>query len=402
MGGLGLQPHGCHLYPLGVTDLSDLAIGKIDLAALKRLIAAGEAGGVERKAEMPQDALASSAAAFANTSGGWLLVGVRDDGSIAGWAPPGNAHIHDYLRERLRHVIDPLPGFDAQLLQTPDGTVGVIRIPASPLRPHVLRGKGVIYEREPGGNRPIDSQAKLVAMTTRPAQAEAEATHRLTQLPMVAEAVHHALNGPAANGQTRTAEWIVAATPLAVPPHFADRVLGGDCLRTLERQNANALRVLTEGSSQRYATTQPRPRGLVIDGGDQATREVAQLTIDAGGVVVVRWSQRLFRGVEHLPALMDRTVAPLLTLALNVLMECGGEGPTKMHGYLRIRATDPSWDAVLGVAAAGQHGELAIHHGEPIALGADVELPADGKAIREQTDRWMAELGRHAGMSMWG
>lgn len=385
-----------------MADLKDVVIGTIDAAGLLRLIAAGEPGGVERKAMIPSNGLGPSAAAFANSEGGWILLGVRDDGSIEGWEPPGTAQIHDHLREHLRRAVDPLPPFDSQLLDTADGSVGIIRIPASPVRPHITKETGVIYEREPGGKRPIDSQAKVLAMATRPEQARADAVHRLTQLPMVAEALDRTLTGPAANGQTRTIDWIVAATPLAVPPRFANVVIGGDHVRAIEQVHGNAIAVLTEQSTQQHATTTAQPRGLRIDGGDQATRHVTQLTLDAGGVVVARWSGRLFRGPEHLPGLVNGNLAPLLTLSLDVLGECGVVGAVLVHGYIRIRPTNPSWSAVLDVFAADQSGQLTADHAQPIRLGAEIDLPADAADRREQVDSWTAELGRGAGLPMWG
>jgi Putative DNA-binding domain len=384
-----------------VGDVEDLVIGRIDAAALDRLIAVGEPGGVERKTQMPQDGLGPSAAALANTAGGWILLGVRDDGTICGWTPPGNAHLHDYLRERLRRVVDPLPGFDTQLLETPKGSVGIIWIPASPLRPHVVTDTGVIYEREPGGKRPIDSQSKLLAMTLHSERAQTEAVARLTQLPMVVTALEATIAGKATNGQTRVADWIVSGTPLAVPPQFAQRVLGGECLRAFERLTADTLAVLTEHSTLRHTTTQPRPRGLVIDGSDDASHDVFQLTLDAGGVVVARWSQRLYGGVEHLTRLMDMTLAPLMSVSVGVLTECAVSGPAILHGYLRIRSTDASWRPVLSIAAADQHGELTTEDGVPILLGADLALPANRETMHEQVARWGAELGRHAGMATW-
>src|ERR1044072_7668483 len=85
-------------------------------AAVRGLIARGEPGGVERKAAIPKgDGLCPSVAAFANTHGGWILLGVDDAGAIVGWRPPGRSPIYDHLREQLRGV-DPMPAFTPQLL----------------------------------------------------------------------------------------------------------------------------------------------------------------------------------------------------------------------------------------------------------------------------------------------
>lgn len=57
----------------------------MDILALKRLVAGGENLQVEfkRKVRYPEK-IAKEAVAFANTSGGWLLIGVEDDKTIYG------------------------------------------------------------------------------------------------------------------------------------------------------------------------------------------------------------------------------------------------------------------------------------------------------------------------------
>ena len=59
-----------------------------DEAAVRGLIARGEPGGVERKAAIRKgDGLCPRVLAFANTHGGWILLGVNDAGAIVGWRP---------------------------------------------------------------------------------------------------------------------------------------------------------------------------------------------------------------------------------------------------------------------------------------------------------------------------
>ena len=50
---------------------------------LDRLLRAGESETVEFKESLDREAL-ETVAAFANTSGGTLLIGVRDDGTVRG------------------------------------------------------------------------------------------------------------------------------------------------------------------------------------------------------------------------------------------------------------------------------------------------------------------------------
>jgi hypothetical protein len=380
--------------------MDDVRIAGTDEAAVRRLIARGEPGGVERKAAIPKgDGLRPSVAAFANTQGGWILLGVGDDGTIVGWQPPGRAQIHDHLREHLRRV-DPMPAFTAELVDTADGPVGVLHVPESAIKPHIVQDRGVIYEREPGGNRPIISQAKLLALATTPREAQEAAVDRLTTPPMVHAALRATISGRATNGQTRAADWVVAATPLSVSPDLAGRVRDGSQVRAFETTMSAAVAVLTGQSRQCSSETLPRPSGSVIRGVDHVTHNEFEFTIDAAGVVVARWSERLYVGSEHIFAVGDRILTPLVTFARAALEACGAIGPSHVHGLLQIRATDPSWSHSLTVTAADQSGELTTASG-PITLGATFELPASEQTIRAFTEAWAAELGRHAGMPTW-
>lgn len=63
-----------------------------DPATPRELVLASEGDIVERKRTADADALANAIFEFANTRGGWLLLGVDDDGALAGWRPKGEAH----------------------------------------------------------------------------------------------------------------------------------------------------------------------------------------------------------------------------------------------------------------------------------------------------------------------
>src|SRR5687767_4861165 len=72
-----------------------LAVADLDEHALERLAAHGEDLFVERKQAIPRDGIGRTVAAFANSLGGWLLLGVADDGTPVGFSPPdGRTHTH--------------------------------------------------------------------------------------------------------------------------------------------------------------------------------------------------------------------------------------------------------------------------------------------------------------------
>lgn len=379
---------------------SEPELGALDRAALDRLIGYGEPGGVERKGQFPRDGLGPSVAAFANSDGGWIVLGVNDDGTVCGWSPPGRAHAHDHLREHLRAALDPLPAFSTGTVETSEGIVVAIYVPPSPMRPHIVRRTGVVYERESGGKRPVDSQAKLLAMTRSPQEAEAAAHDRLTNPPLVASALAETLGPQLANGQLGVADWIVWATPLAVPPAFGERAIGGGMVRATERRAARALFALSP-TSKMSAKTKPRPRGFVVEGVDTATREELHLTVDAVGAVVARWSQRLFGDVEHLHGLVDKTLKPLLGATAGALSDGGALGTVKVHALVRIRPIDPEQQLAIRVHAADQSGTLTHEAGQVIPLGATVSLPLDDGGLELQVRNWTLELGRHAGLALW-
>ncbi|MDQ3678522.1 MAG: ATP-binding protein [Actinomycetota bacterium] len=379
--------------------MDEIRLPGIDEAALRRLIALGEPGGVERKQQVPRGGLGSSAAAFANTRGGWIVLGVDDAGEIVGWQPPGSAQIHDHVRELLRRV-DPMPTFDAELIETVDGSVGVVHVPESAIKPHVMKDEGVVYEREPGGKRPIDSQSKLVALATSPKQAQIDAEERLGALSIVRAVRNGTIIGRATNGQTRVADWVVAATPLSLSPELAVRVRDGGLVRPIEARMRTALAVLTGQSSQCSSETLPKPAGLVLRGADGATNNQFEFAVDAGGVAVARWSTRVYRGAEHIFALADNVLAPLLAFTGNVLAECGAVGQSYVEVWVRIGATDQDWRNVLALTAADQSGDLCTANG-PVVLRTRLELPLDDVGIRARADEWALELGRYAGMPTW-
>jgi hypothetical protein len=380
--------------------IDDIRIDSIGDPELSRLIAAGEPGGVEFKVIVPKkdEGLAPTFAAFANSRGGWLLLGVDDDRRVCGFDVPGNAQAHDWLRDHLQAKIDPLPEFRTAAVTRGPATVTVVRIPQSAATPHVLKRTGVVYERSSGSSRPIDSQSKLLSLCQRPADAEREALGRLTQTPRIRSALASEMTGPTANGQTRIANWYVAATPLGAAPELSQHMLRGSSVKSMELRAAEALRALSESERDLYSATKALGNAYEIEGSSLTTRDQMTLTVDGLGVAAARWSTRLFRGTQHLPAVGDDILMPLLRLVVAALQTGEADGSIQVHGSLLIRSTDASYAPILTVWAAGESGEVLTE--TPHSFAGRLASPSE-EEMRRLTDAWWRELGRVACLELW-
>src|SRR4051812_33072964 len=79
---------------------------------VRRLVGHGE-DVVERKRQMLEpEPLGAQVASFANTAGGWIAVGVENDGAIAGVTVNPRDDLQSTIGNRLRKVLDPMPHFN--------------------------------------------------------------------------------------------------------------------------------------------------------------------------------------------------------------------------------------------------------------------------------------------------
>jgi predicted HTH transcriptional regulator len=79
-----MRRRASYAQSVAAADINRLDIDTLDSAGIAALIAAGEIV-VERKEKPPRKGLAPSVAAYANSGGGWLLVGVSNAGKAVGW-----------------------------------------------------------------------------------------------------------------------------------------------------------------------------------------------------------------------------------------------------------------------------------------------------------------------------
>lgn len=167
-------------------SLRTLALADVTESDVRWMIEEGETL-VELKSKIPSEGLGPTISSFANTIGGWVILGVDDrTRDVVGWEPQGRADDLDYLRDLLRHQVDPLPPFAAKPLELNGQRISVIRVYESTDTPHIVRGTGSVYIRDPGAKRPIQDHATVVALARRGEEAARLARQRLVKTPAVA------------------------------------------------------------------------------------------------------------------------------------------------------------------------------------------------------------------------
>lgn len=117
---------------------------------LRELIAGGESSTVEFKRKFTSDEkIAKEIIAFANTSGGYLIIGVDDDGRVVGV----DSEKHEMeLVQIAAHSIIPHLALHIEVVEIDWKDVIVVHVPNSPFKPHHLSG-------EDPAERPHDRKA---------------------------------------------------------------------------------------------------------------------------------------------------------------------------------------------------------------------------------------------------
>lgn len=155
----------------------DKAINDLQPSDLSYLKTVCEGWYVEYKSALiDAGSLAKAISAFANTYGGWLFLGVKEQGknnSVAGEFPGIPEKELDGALQRLRHSaaehLNPTPYFETRVLRGPCVEIGLaegasvvaIKIPQSHTAPHVHKD-GRIYRRVADGSEPKPETDRFV------------------------------------------------------------------------------------------------------------------------------------------------------------------------------------------------------------------------------------------------
>jgi hypothetical protein len=368
-----------------------LSIGDLDEPALRRLIAEGETLFVERKQKEPSGGFGPAVASFANTLGGWLLLGIGDDRSLKGY-DAGQGDFTDKIRHKLRSQVEPLPPFAADTFQLDGVEIAVIRVTESTDTPHIVLGTGAVPIREPGGTRNIASHAELVDLARRGERARTEAEGRLDTLPFV----HDELTRTDPGGRVALQGFAVRAAPLTRPDGFADRVLSIS-FGTSARQQA---RELFPGPpfadpKHRVEAFSFAQRGFNITATQMGAHERSSVIADAGGVLVARTERPKplhAHGTQLRPEGVEEEIMPLLEVLVELFERLDTQGRAVCDLLVR------------GFAGAGfthQRAGSGLLESDLIHIGGEMTMPPDEGEMAALALRWTNELARAAGLEVW-
>ena len=83
---------------MAAPSIRRLSLADLDQASLEALIRHGEDLLVERTRDLPKSpGCGATVGSFANTLGGWVVIGVADDGEVVGWEKPAWLDLQSHL-----------------------------------------------------------------------------------------------------------------------------------------------------------------------------------------------------------------------------------------------------------------------------------------------------------------
>lgn len=109
-----------------------------------------------KKDDVDNRKLAKEICAFANSFGGYLIIGINDDKEILGCTKWDEQRVHTVIFNN----ISPIPFFDIKNLRKNDLNILVIKVEEGIFPPYVT-GTGKIYERVSSGSFPINNSYEL-------------------------------------------------------------------------------------------------------------------------------------------------------------------------------------------------------------------------------------------------
>ncbi len=100
--------------------------------------------------------LIKEVSAFANTYGGYILLGINDDKTIGGCKKWTEQRIHVTIHDS----ITPIPNFDVKKFKSNGRVIFIIKIEEGTLPPYITN-KGQVFERVSSGSFPVNQSSQL-------------------------------------------------------------------------------------------------------------------------------------------------------------------------------------------------------------------------------------------------
>jgi hypothetical protein len=319
----------------------------------------------ERKAKVTSESLAKSCAAFANTMGGLLVIGVADtDDEVVGIAKSA-VEAQVWVKDMLRGHLLPLPPFRARWMPIDPEEEGrgilLVLVAESSTTPHLLTRRGAIYVRNPGSSdpAPLADQRLLLELIARGERAEERATRE-------------ALESAQATSPPALASWsFFAAVPTGVDPDHRARLFSPSgasrALRVLyDVYGDTPSRSQTFASAPKYSQHQVLFQRTVPE--DFTTCfEVAVASHD--GAVGVGHGYK----ADQSDGLVEETLVTQVKSALeavrNFILDLGGHGDLRVAWYFKLPET------------------RRIHFGKPGTTTGALDLVVERPATLEPDER---------------
>lgn len=371
-----------------------LSLADLDAGSLEHLVQHGEDLLVERKRQLPKPpGFGALAASFANTLGGWILLGVADDTSITGWSTPKRVDLQSHLGNLLRAEVDPLPPFVADLRDIDGKSVAVVRVFPSSDSPHIVRGTGAVHVRSSKGKQPVDDHRTLIDLARRGEEAEERAHRRLSTLPGVGYVLRPPdFRPPGVTFADETdTRYVVRAAPMTVTPAFSDWPLTRAAAEAMLKCADDLLPSARMPFGRQAPWPEPFSRGMTI----RATQETGidrndtiTFVADSGGVIAAALS-RGSHG-DHptvlLNAMLDDELIPLAR-AVTDLLKTG-----EAYG----RAAIDLWLVLPPAASVADRQTTEFPRTSRVAR--EITIPAADDEVRALALSWHRELQRTAGV----
>lgn len=374
-----------------------LSLAALDQPALDELVRHGEDLLVERKQDLPKPPrFGAAAGSFANTLGGWILLGVADDGTVHGWAKPERLDLQSYLGSVIGGEVDPLPPFVADMREVDRKPIGVIRVFASADVPHIVRGTGAVYVRSSKGKEPVDDHRTLLELARRGEDAEVRARGRLVQLPTVGWALRPPDWRPPGVVFAKEVDvrYIARASALTVTPALSEWPLTRRAADSLVAM-ADALLPPVQPGRMPFGREEPAiapfARGAVVTAAQQTgidRPDSVALVADSGGVLGIA----VARGVagDHpvvlLQAMLEDELKPLARAIAKLLRQAEAYGRVAVDLWMLL----PS-----GANIREQQIDVVPRE---LYVARELTVPADEDEVDALALSWHRELQRAMGI----